>query len=293
MSRRRARSLICTLSTLSIALAFSQESARKLDTIAIPLDLEVNGQSAGDITIEADPLMQAIAIDVAGLKSRVANQASNALTGSIDALTEGFVPIEELQGQGIDISLDPERLVIALKIEEKKPELKSNRQYIPIGNQQNVLRSDRHTNEAKLSGYANFDARVTRSKNEVGRVADTQSVNIDHALNIGGFAIEGDSSWSSRRQGDGSRFKINRLRLVKDYQNSLLRMSLGDISTPIKDPQRGFQLWGVSLGKDFDIQPYRVFTPTNSASFQLEENATVQMRMNGRPQRNLKLEPGI
>jgi outer membrane usher protein len=71
------------------------------------------------------------------------------------------------------------------------------------------------------------------------------------------------------------------------------RFAIGDISTPIKDPQRGFQLWGASIVKDFDIQPYRTFTPTSSASFQLDESATVQMSMNGRSVKSLKLEPGL
>lgn len=291
---QRARLPLGTLSTLSLCLiVFGQQAAHRPDTLAIPLDFEVNGTSIGEITVEADRSMQSVSVDGSGLKSRLTTIVSPELLPKLEALGERFIPITELQSRGYEIALDLERLVITLSIDEKKEEISSDRKHIKIGYIDPVSKGNRHINEASISAYANFETRVTQSKNELGRVKESTNVNIDHALNFMGFALEGDSNWSDEKNSQGSRFQLNRLRLVKDLPGSMRRFAIGDVSTPIKDPQRGFQMWGASIVKDFDIQPYRTFTPTSSASFQLEENATVQMNMNGRSIKTLKLEPGL
>ena len=294
MPFRRAKILLGTLTTTTLALfATGQEGPSRPVTLAIPLDFEVNGSSTGDITVEADRAMQSVSIDAAGVKSRLTSFSSPELDAIVAIVPDGFVSLEDLQQAGLDIALDLERLVITLNIEANRNIEGSERQSIRIGYQEPILRSERHIEEASISGYANFNARITQSENELGQQRDSINLAIDHAINFSGFALEGDSVWGSRSGTYGDRFRLNRLRLVKDLPGSMRRFSLGDISTPIKDPQRGFQLWGASIVKDFDIQPYRTFTPTSSASFRLDENAVVQMNMNGRPVRTLKLEPGL
>ena len=291
---RRARLPLGTLSTLIFCLlTFGQEGVNRPDTLAIPLDFEVNGRSTGEITVEADRSLQSIWIDGAGLKVRLIPLVSTEIKSELEALEDGFIPLADLQSRGYEIALDLERLVVTLRIEGKKEEISSERRHIKVGYIEPVTKETRHTGDASISSYANFYARITRSKNEVGKVTKSQRVNIDHAINFGGFALEGDSSWSDSKGSRGNRFQLNRLRLVRDLPGSMRRFAIGDISTPIKDPQRGFQLWGASIVKDFDIQPYRTFTPTSSASFQLDESATVQMSMNGRSVKSLKLEPGL
>ncbi len=294
MTHRRARLPLGTLSTLIFSfLVLGQETVKRPDTLAIPLDFEVNGRSTGEITVEADRSMQSIWIDGDGFKSRLTPLVTADIQSDLQTLESGFIPLAELQSRGYDIYLDLERLVVTLKIEGKKEEVVSERRHIKVGYIEPVTRENRHTSDASISAYANFNARLTQSKNELGKVSESHKVNIDHTINFGGFALEGDSSWSDSKGPRGNRFQLHRLRLVKDLPGSMRRFAIGDISTPIKDPQRGFQLWGASIVKDFDIQPYRTFTPTSSASFQLDESATVQMSMNGRSVKSLKLEPGL
>ncbi|MGK0240038.1 MAG: outer membrane usher protein [Candidatus Pelagisphaera sp.] len=293
MCHRGVRIVLGTLSTLSLAFLFAEESVRKPIVLTIPLDLEVNGQSMGEISVESDASMMSVSLDTVGFKSRLTSFRSKQLQELLLDLPDGFIPLLELQIRGFEIFLDLEILVLALNIEEDRASIDSNRQQIRIGHQETISKNARHVGEANVSGYANFNIRLSRSKNELGTVRDYQSLGIDHALNLFGIALEGDSAWTSNENRDSGSFQLNRLRLVKDFPNSMHRLVIGDISTPIKSPQRGFQIWGLSFAKEFNLQPYRTFTPTSSASFQLDENAIVQMQMNGRPMRSLKLEPGI
>lgn len=257
--------------------------------LALPLDFEVNGKPAGEITVEADPSLQIIAIDMAGLKGKLQSLEDIEYNKSaLENFPDEYVPLADIQANGIDIALDFERLVISFTAEKSKSVDRSNRQSIRFGYQATIERDDHHVDEAHLSAYANFNIRSTRLKNELGIVTDYQRMAIEHVFNYKGIALEGVSAWSSQSQ-----YQLNRIRLVKDLPGKLQRVVFGDLSTPIKNPQRGFQLWGASLFKEFDLQPYRTFTPTSSATFELDENATVQMEMNGRPSRTMKLSPGV
>ena len=267
----------------------SQATAPKL---AIPLEIEANGRSLGNVTVESDRSMQNVSIDVAALLSALQSFDSPEVGAVASHVNEGFLPLPDLEALGLDIALDLERLVIDVNLSERQSASPTDRRRIRLGYRTAIERTESHTPEARISGFANFNVRATRFSNEQNASNQLFAVGIDHTLNLRGFAIEGDSSWSSIEANEGSRFRINRLRVVKDFPNRMRRIALGDISTPIKDPQRGFQLWGFGIQKEFDLQPYRVFTPTSSASFQLDENAIVQLAMNGRPLQSLSLEPG-
>lgn len=277
---------------LSLACANSEAQTEAGPKLAIPLEIEVNGRPLGSITVEADRAMQDVAIDGPALLVILASLESSEVDELREKLATGFVALSDLNAAGLGIELDLERLVIVAEVSERKSALDASTQRIRLGYRKGASRNETHASEARISGYANFNIRATRFENEIGVSHNQFAAGIDHTLNIHGFAIEGDSSWSSLESNAESRFRINRLRVVKDFPNRMRRVAFGDLSTPIKEPQRGFQIWGFGIQKEFDLQPYRTFTPTSSASFQLEENAIVQLRMNGRPLQSLSLEPG-
>ena len=256
------------------------------DAVTLPLDLEINGSKAGETIVRSTPTLDVVEIEGSQLKELLVDQVAEELVSLIQGLPDGFASLEQLREHGLEIKLNLERLVIAISIQEKTDPASQLPSRISFGLQRK-LNHNAHIDESSLSGYANLRWRSARQGSDNDPTRNSHSLGISHVLNIHGYAIEGESVWN---EADG--FRTRDLRIVRDLPEKLWRISLGDVSTPIIDLQRGFRVFGLNLAKEFGIQPYRSFTPTGSANIALQESATVRVRLNGRTIRTLRLEEG-
>ncbi len=283
------RPTVWTLVAIVLALAqgtalHSGPLAEDPNAVTLPLDLEINGSHRGEVIVRASPSLDAVELEGSSLRDFLADRVSTSLADLVDSLPDGFHPLESFRDIGLEIELDLERLVIAIQIQERSE--RSGPQRISLGYQR-PIQYENHAPQARLSGYANLRLRARRSEFENSPSRDSYTLGASHVLNLGGFALEGQSVLN---ENDG--FSTRNLTLVKDFPQRLLRLKAGDVSTPITGLQQGQQIFGLNLAKEFGIQPYRTFTPTSSASFQLEESSTIRVSINGRPARTLQLEPG-
>lgn len=288
MISRSARTFILIVLALAFRFAAYGESLLEEDpnAVTLPLEIEINGASKGEVVIRSDASLQIVEIEGSILKELLTGKVADELNQLVDTIPEGFHTLESYQELGLEIVLDLERLVIALQIQERPAYLDEGVKRIQLGYQR-APNFDSHTPQATFSGYANFRLRSTISAREGGSSASRNQLGINHVLNFKGYALEGVSQWS-----DKDSFRTRELRLVKDFPQQLWRLSLGDVSTPINELQRGFQIFGANLSKEFGIQPYRTFTPTGSAAFEITEPATVTVKINGSTTRTLQLEAG-
>lgn len=283
-----ARTFFLIVLALVLHVTVEAESVLHEDpsAVTLPLEIEINGSSNGELVVRTDASLTIVEIEGTLLKEILADKVAANLQSFVDSLPEGFHTLDSYQALGLEIQLDLERLVIAVQIQEKSTYVDKGPQRISLGYQR-TPNYDSHAKQATFSGFANLRFRSSYSAREGEESRSSNYLSLSHVLNLKGYALEGESLWN---ESDG--FQIRELRLVKDFPSRLLRLSAGDISTPINELQRGFQVFGLNLAKEFGIQPYRTFTPTSSASFDLTEPSTVHVKINGAPARTLHLDPG-
>ncbi len=289
MIRHLARTLFLIVLALAFHSSLTAEALLSEDAsaITIPLEIEINGSSQGEVIVRSDASLQIVEIEGIRLKELLRNKVTPDLISFVESLPEGFHTLETYQELGLEIQLDLERLVITLQIQQKAAYLDDGPKSIQLGYQRNP-NYEAHTKQATFSGFANFRLRSTIDSNDDTPSVTKHQLSIAHAVNLAGYALEGESLWNEDKG-----LSLREFRLVKDFPKHLWRATAGDVSTPINELQRGFQIFGLNLAKEFGIQPYRTFTPTSSASFELTEESTVKVNINGNHVRTLNLDPGI
>ena len=205
----------------------------------------------------------------------------------LDAWSSEYLPVGEINIEGLNIFFDEERLVLKIEI-------------VPVARETNVIffrappelagRKIIHRPES-LSGYLNIRATESwdhpdssGSYSEGPVIADVEGV-----LNIKELVLESDwdfnaSSVNSWRRGD--------LRLTWDDQPSVMRYQAGDITFGILGFQNFKTLGGISIAKNYAIQPYLVTSPVGRNQIFLNRRSTVKVFVNGRFFRKLELEAG-
>lgn len=114
-------------------------------------------------------------------------------------------------------------------------------------------------------------------------------LDLDGAVNVRDWVLEGridylEDAPKSIARGD--------MRLVHDMPDKMVRLAAGDLSYPVSGFQSYQPMLGVSVARNFSLQPYRVTVPTGETSFTLSSPARVEVLVNGQRTRTLRLEPG-
>ena len=110
------------------------------------------------------------------------------------------------------------------------------------------------------------------------------------AVNLRGWVLEGSAEYVEKdpvlpwARGD--------VRLVHDWPDRAIRAAAGDLSYPVEGFQSFQPTLGVTVARNFDLQPYRVTEPTGQTSFFLKSPSRVDVFVNGQKVRTLQLEPG-
>lgn len=279
------------LAAVAAGLAASAQ-AQDPGLISIPVDLEINGRGAGQVVLQARADLSDTAVQGASLKAAVAGRLTAAAAESISALPDGFVALDEARGRGIEIVLDVERLVLALKAAEivraAPPTLGAFSMDAP-----RRLQPELRLPEANLSGYVNIRVQDTLFAHGGDAEGDQAfSADIQSVLNFRGWALSANTLYSGRRRITGSHWTLGDVAVTHDIPEFALRWTLGDLAAPVGMLQSGSRLGGVSLSREFTIQPYENYQPTGTAAFQLQEAGTVEVYLNGVRMRTLKLEAG-
>ncbi len=112
---------------------------------------------------------------------------------------------------------------------------------------------------------------------------------VEPAVDLGFAVLEGAADWS---RGDARSWRRGPLRLVRDDPARSRRWLLGDLSYPVSGFQAYRPLGGVAVARDFTLDPYAVVQPLGETEFLLASESRVELRVNGRSERTLRLGPG-
>lgn len=197
------------------------------------------------------------------------------------------VSFDALRGLGIDVTFD--RMAITLKVE--LPNSLREVQELPL---RQTVRPDQAVElipPAGVSGYATMrfgTALIQESRNEPAGFAET-AADVRMAVNIHGVVAEGTFTYDEARK---HTFGREDLRLSYDDTTRLIRYEAGDLSVPTASLQGRPRIAGVSVFRNFGIDPYKITQPINSQSFELTRPARVQVYVNGNFVREFNLQGG-
>ena len=103
------------------------------------------------------------------------------------------------------------------------------------------------------------------------------------------WVLEGDA-WLDGRQARAIDYK--NLRLIRDWPDCPSRLIIGETRSLIPRILASDSIQGIRYGTEFDLQPYTITEPVSEYTFILERESNVEIWVNGRPFRTLRLKPG-
>ena len=262
--------------------------------VEIETPVLVNDLVIGRIQIRIDGGTQAKAFDYKALRALIADGLSPEVVAEFDALAGGrdFVPFQQTEAFKVPVRFDDDQLATVITVAPAYTRVQ------PL-----QVRAPHHPNEnavikpATVSGYVNM--RAAAGYDHGGTSANGPEplrVNFDGAVNLKGWVLEGQADYMS---GDDVQSAMKQplwtrgnVRLVHDDVPNMLRYAAGDLSYPVTGFQ-GFQsMAGLSVARNFNLQPYTVFRPTGQSSILLTSPSQVEVFINGNRDRTLQLPAG-
>ncbi|WOD41169.1 fimbria/pilus outer membrane usher protein [Nodosilinea sp. E11] len=204
------------------------------------------------------------------------------LAATVDS--EGYLPLDQLQQLGIAVVFDQSRLELYLQIPAALRRTNVVGAYGLPAEAANALPVSR------LSGYLNIlgGEDIVWSGSNAGR--QPLRLSLDGAINLSGWVLEGRADLL---EGGAPGFRRGDVRLVHDDPANALRYMAGDLSIPVSGAfQTLVPLGGISVSRNYSLQPYRVTRPTGEFTFFLERPSRVEIYINGVRVRQLQLEAG-
>ena len=196
------------------------------------------------------------------------------------------VPFADLRKLGLDVTFDPTNLALVVQF---PPAMRSVRD---IGlRRANPLDGIILTPQARVSAYVSVrtGATVLADSERLPTGLYRFASDIDLGFNILGVAAETRLRYDDRRRRKWSRDDI---RLTYDDRETLIRYELGDLSIGKRSFQLSPQIMGFAMFRNYNINPYLNIRPNQGQFFELEQDAQVEVLINGFKLREFNLRSG-
>lgn len=231
------------------------------------------------VRVQAEAFLRATANVV---RSTIQDQ----MTAAVDA--DGNLSLDTLRQLGMDVLFDQRRLELFVQVPPalRLPNVRSLQgQRLPPG-AANALPPSR------ISGYINLRGGqdVIWSGENVNLGRQPLRLNFDGALNIDGWVLEGSTTFI---EGTSPAWSRGDVRLVHDDPDRALRYVVGDLALPVTGYQSSMPMAGISVTRNFTLQPYRNTRPVGQFQFFLERPSRVEVLINGRSVQTLQLPAGV
>jgi len=233
----------------------------------------ISGNNQTNILVKANDWLEAVG-DV--LRSEVQQQLSTAIAA------DGTLSLRAIREAGIAINFDTSRLELQVDIPPalRKVEVSNIRDANAPASFKEAL------SPSNLSGYINV-----RGTQEIiwseGR--EPLQLSFDGALNIKGWVGESSFRFTEAKTPTWDR---GAFRLTHDDPQTAIRYQVGEINPPVRGYQNSNPLLGVTVFRNFGLQPYEVTRPINQFEFFLERPSQVEVFVNGQLVQTLQLDAG-
>lgn len=254
--------------------------------ISVPLYLDKRPMSTAPMLIMPEP--QSSYVQAAPLLAILKNLVPEEKLKALEAVaTQGFINLRDGAKGGVNLHFDEVlvALVVTIPSENKKQESLMVRRGFDVSNRT-------ITYPSSVSAYLNvFGAQdyVERGLPAQDKGRQPFRMSTDGALNIDSWVLEGSSNYI---EGDPHPWQRTDTRLVHDLPDDLIRTAAGDLSYPVQGFQSFQPMLGFTAARNFDLQPYRVSSPTGQTSFFLNSPSRVDIYVNDRKVQTLQLNSG-
>ena len=200
---------------------------------------------------------------------------------------EGLIPLSSLTRAGVDARFDQASLSLDVQV----PPRSRRTRVIALRTTRPPVSSATLLQPASFSGYLNsriaLDYLRSQSVHDEG-LQPLRAV-FEGATNVRNWVLEGDLTFHEDALHPWQRGDV---RLVRDFPGRSIRAQGGDVSIHGFGFQARQNLLGVTIGRNFGLQPYRVTEPSGGRRFTLTTNSRVEVMVNGRRVRTLYLRAG-
>ena len=202
--------------------------------------------------------------------------------------SDGYLTIGDLRGAGIDARIDEVELLLILAI----PVEMRSRQVIDLGNPGPRLAFAEAIHPADFSSFFNIQGNVDYlHQGAPGENVGLQPLNMafESATNLYGNVLQSDFTYSQNSPRPLQRGDVS---AIHDDPVNAVRYQAGDLAYPVTGFQSFQPIGGVTLARNFSLQPYRAVQPSGNEEFTLTSASRVEVFVNGQRTEILRLQPG-
>lgn len=203
------------------------------------------------------------------------------------AAKQGFINLKDGPKGGVDLRFDEARVALVVTIPSENKKQRSLRARRDFDASNKIV-----TPPSAVSAYLNvFGAQdyVDRGLPSQNEGRQPLRMSTDGALNTKGWVLESSGDYI---ENDSHPWERGDTRLVHDIPDKMIRTALGDLSYPVEGFQSFQPMLGLTVARNFDLQPYRVSEPTGRTSFFLNSPSRVDIYVNDRKVQTLQLTSG-
>lgn len=258
--------------------------------LRLELPLVVDGRPLGEIaaTMGADQMLKGL--DWRGLTVKLERLVAPATLSRLGAAVgaDGLIGLAELAAAGLRARYDEREVQIELAVPAELRRVSRiglrGRQPTP-GPEGLAPPADV---SAQLSVLSSLEY-VHQGRAGIDEGRQPANLHLDGALNVRGVVLESQLDYDEASphpwRRDGSR-------VVLDDPARAVRLAAGDLSYPVTGFQSFRSLAGLTVARNFDLQPYRVTEPAGQHAFTLKRESEVEVLVNGSRVQVLRLAPG-
>ncbi len=261
---------------------FGQPSDFNSAQIEVPMIL--NGRFSGNILIH--PHNEVAHVMIAGntFLTLVQDSLSEIIQSNLQLAiaTDDQLSLSTIQSEGLEAHFDRRRLELQVNV----PSDLRRTNFHSLSGPSDSPSESALTLPGQLSGYLNL-----RGNQKINWTDDTKleplGLQFDGAINWQGWVLEAYGQATV-----GQSLQLDRFSIVRDASDQAIRYTFGDLSIPTAGYQTSPSLFGVSIVRNFSLQPFRVARPTSRYNFFLERTSTVKVFVNDELTTTLQLEAG-
>jgi len=276
-------SAFAILPSIAAAKAPAGETGRPVEVV-LPLrdgpfflaELRARTTTTGELQVESGRLVSTLATilkpeALAAVKAAIGERA--------------YVPLGALAGTGVSVDYDPVSNDLRLQVDPGK---RAPRSISAVGTPQEA--SPAFAEPSPFSAFANLRSNLdyvsqAPAGQQTGLIAPAGTV--DGAVRLFGPVVEGESNF------DGSAWYRRGTRAVFDMPDAVSRLRAGDLFLDRSGFQNAEDVAGVSISRLYsELAPGRNVRPTGRRTLRIDQPSDVEIFVNNRPMRRLRLQPG-
>jgi outer membrane usher protein len=266
--------------------------AQDIEEGDIPLELMLDGERLGELPVALKGTAGSLSAEIQAallferLKGVLNDETEVRLRKQLEGREQVTPDMLEALGWGANVDLSTIQLVLRIPPEQRKARKFRFMRLEPPPMQGEELPIE------ELSAYANLYVSVAYDYGAGGVAVpgfDPVSLRVPAAVRFREVVFEADVAYLEGAQNPAV---FERARFVYDQPESRVRWTIGDVFTTSVGYQRSVQVGGISVGRQWSLQPYSTAIPQGEVNLLLNETSEVEIWANGRLLQRFTLNPG-